>query len=156
MKALSGLLLGILLSAGSISSLTAVAPVISNCLRDLETNFFETNYVQEALSLYEVPQGLWGPITQDLQRKSIGVPERMKKRSENMVPNPLEYPVQPEEVARLLRATLYEVYMETMNYYGTNERPSVDLIFAYIFNSQMPKIERCLGKKTKALAPKFY
>ncbi len=57
------------------------------CFRVLETNFFPESLVQEALNLYQVPQGVWTQVSSDLRTRSQQVPLRLKKKTEFMVQN---------------------------------------------------------------------
>lgn len=132
-----------------------VVPDPRPCLKDLQTHFFREDILYEALSLYHIPQGIWSPIYQELQLKSREVPDRMKKRTAYMVPNPLEYPINREFTARLLKVVLFEIFMETMNDNRTNEQPTSTYIFDFVFSKRMPDLKACLGEEVEKLAPKF-
>ncbi len=138
-----------------ISSVCSVTPDSVACFKDLQINFFQENLVSQALSLYNIPQGLWGPISLTLKTTSYQIPERMKKLTANMVPNPIEYPMQRGPTAQLLKRVLKDVFYETMKKYQVNERPTADFIFDYIFTKQLPKFVFCFGEEAKSLAPSF-
>lgn len=125
------------------------------CFKYLQVNFFQENIVSQALSLYNIPQGLWAPISQTLKTKSYQVPERMRKITARMVPNPIEYPMQLGPTAELLKEVLKDVFYETMTKYQVNERPTADFIFDYIFTKQLPKYANCFGEEARSLAPSF-
>lgn len=134
----------------------ALVPDPVPCVRDLELTFFRTDLVFQALSLYDIPQGLWDPISGDLKIRSRQVLDRMKKKTARMVPNPIEYPLQRIPTAKILLNVLHEVYLETMVYYQVNEQPTADLIFDYIFAKQGKRFEECFGPEVKELLPKTY
>lgn len=115
------------------------------CFKNLETNFFKEDLVRQALSLYNIPQGVWNPIVIQLRGASGEVPNRMRAKTRGMVPNPLEYPLQREPAAKLLKEALHEVFVEVMAANAMPEQPTADLIFEYIFSRQRSSIERCLG-----------
>jgi hypothetical protein len=137
-------------------AIPSVVPDKIPCFVTLETNFFVETYVSQGLSLYNVRQELWFPINQTLQAKSLEVPERMKRRTAYMVPNPIEYPMDKAETARILKEVLFEVFLETMAQYYQNERPRADFIFDYIFTQQLPNFVRCFGPEARKLQPVFY
>jgi hypothetical protein len=124
-------------------------------LIDLELHFFEERYLKQGLSTYEIRQELWNPIFFALQKRSLQVRERMKRKTAYLVPNPLEYPIQREAVAKLLLAVLFEVFQEVMRFYYVNERPTADFVFDYVLSKQMPKFIRCFGPGVVKLVPKF-
>lgn len=132
-----------------------VVPDPSRCLRELETHFFNEDLLYEALSLYKIPQGTWSPIYQELQRRSVEVPNRMKRKTAYMVPNPIEYPMNRLVTAQILKAVLFEVFIETLTYYQANEQPSATYAFDFIFSKRMPALKACLGDEVESLAPRF-
>lgn len=127
------------------------APDPVPCLLELETHFFRSEIVIQALSFYNIPQGMWDPILSDLQDRSASVPNRMRKITAKMVPNPLEYPLQKEAAARVLKEALYSVYKEVMIENLMTEQPTMDLIFEYIFTRRIAALEACLGKQVEKL-----
>src|ERR1700722_6870910 len=112
-----------------LSAEPTVVPDPIPCIRDLETGFFVEPIVNQALNLYNVMEEKWLPINIALKGKSTSVPDRMKKATGMMVPNPLEYPVQRGAVAKILKQVLFEVFLESMQQYGEAERPVADHIF---------------------------
>lgn len=147
-------LMGVLLFSFQIEAIPAVVPDPVPCVLDIETHFFVETIVNQGLSLYNVRQELWLPINQRLQVKNLEVPERMKRRTAFMVPNPIEYPMQMAATAKLLKEVLFEVLFETLREYHVAERPTAALIFNYIFNEQFPNFVRCFGPEVEALRPK--
>lgn len=134
---------------------TAVVADPSACLKDLQLNFFQTNYVTQALSLYSVPEGLWTPIIQDLQKRSLEVPYIMKQMTKRMVPNPIAYPIIHYEAAKILKAALYQVFTEVMRHYYITEHPTLDYIFDYILSQEIPRMVNCFGEEVRDLLPDF-
>lgn len=136
---------------GSLAALPTVVPDPIACLMDLETHFFVEPIVNQGLSLYDIRQELWIPINISLQQKSRTVPDRMKKETAFMVPNPIEYPMQRLPTATILKKVLFEVFLEAMDDYWVNERPRSDNIFAYIFSQQFPRFTACFGEEVREL-----
>jgi hypothetical protein len=139
----------------AIEGLPSVTPDRIPCFVDLETLFFNEYIVNQGLNLYNIRQELWLPINQVLQRKSAEVPERMKRRTAFMVPNPIEYPMQKGVTAKILKEVLFEVFLEAMRDYNANERPTADFVFDYIFTEQLPNFVKCFGEEAMQLKPKF-
>ncbi len=109
----------------------------------------------EALSFYQIRQELWSPITQTLIRKSQEVLMRVKRKTAFMVPNPFEYPMNRGLAARVLRDVLFELFLETLKEYQSNERPVADFAFDYILNEQLPQFIHCFGEEAIQLKPHF-
>lgn len=139
----------------TLAAFPTVVPDPIPCVRDLELHFFNERIVNEGLSFYYVRQEIWSMINQTLRTKSLEIPDRMKVKTAYMVPNPIEFPMQKGPTARILKQVLFEVFFETMTMYYANERPTVDLIFDYIFTQQLPNFVRCFGDEARELAPKF-
>lgn len=146
-------LMGALFYVSTAEAMPAVVPDPIPCVRDLETRFFDERIVNQGLSLYNIRQELWVPINVLLRQKSMSIPDRMKKRTAFMVPNPLEFPMQRAETAKILKDVLFEVLLETMREYQANERPTVDFIFDYIYSEQFPLILKCFGNGARQLLP---
>jgi hypothetical protein len=138
-----------------IGAIPTVVPDPVPCVLELETHFFVEPIVNQGLSLYNVRQELWLLINQRLQQKNGLVPERMKRRTAFMVPNPIEYPMQPMMTAKILKEVLYELFLEALNEYNVGDQPRAGLIVNYIFAQQFPSFIRCFGPEVKKLQPKF-
>jgi len=148
-------IIGALFYSFQVVAFPTVVPDPIPCLRELETHFFMDSIVIQGLSLYNIRQELWQPIVESLQRRSLEVPERMKRRTAYMVPNPIEYPLQRAVTAKILKEVLLEVFMEAMRENYANERPTADLVFDYIFTEQLPNFIRCFGSEAAKLKPNF-
>lgn len=138
-----------------ISAEPSVVPDSTPCFKQLQTGFFEEPIVNQALSLYNIRQELWSPINQRLRFASLEVPKRMKSKTAYMVPNPLEFPMQKERTAKILKDVLFEVFLETLRFYQVNERPAADFAFDYIFAKQMPRFIACFGSEVQPLFQEF-
>ncbi|MBA3722173.1 MAG: hypothetical protein H0W88_07220 [Parachlamydiaceae bacterium] len=134
---------------------SAVIPDQVPCVQELELNFFIEPIVNQGLSLYDIPQGLWSPINLDLHSRNQTVPDRMKQRTAYMYPNPIEYPLQRIPTAKILLAVFHEIFLETMRNYQVNEQPSADLIFDYIVGQQEGRLINCFGPEVKELIPRL-
>lgn len=148
-------LIAALFYSSTIMALPSVVPDPIPCFLELETHFFVESIVNQGLSLYNIRQELWLPINQLLQAKSAEVPERMKRRTAYMVPNPIEYPMKRAVTAKILKEVLFEVFMEAMHEHYTAEEPETDSIFDYIFTKQLPLFIKCFGPEAKVLQPNF-
>lgn len=147
-------MMGILFYSSTIHALPTVVPDRIPCLIKLETSFFVESIVNQGLSLYNVRQELWLPINEHLQIISLEVPDRMKKRTAYMIPNPIEYPMQKGVTAKILKEVLEEVFNEALRQYPTNEIPNSSMIFEYIFSRQFPEFIKCFGPEVMGLKPK--
>ncbi len=127
----------------------------STCYKNLQQNFFQEELVYQSLSIYRIPQGLWGPIAKELKSKSIQVPIRMQQATARLVPNPLQDPMRAMFTAQLLIKVLKNLFYETMTQYQVNERPTADFVFDYILIGQMAKLVDCFGEEAQKLIPSF-
>jgi hypothetical protein len=134
---------------------TAYVADRSPCLRDLQMNFFRPEIVNESLSLYSIPAGLWVPILNDLQLRSRDIPAIMKKMTYRRVPNPLEYPMDDQEAAKILKAALFQIFTDVMRRYYITEHPTLDYIFDYILYKELPRLVNCFGDQVRDLVPEF-
>lgn len=137
------------------SALPTVVPDPVPCVIELETHFFTELIVNQALSLYNVRQELWLSINEGLQQRNLEVPERMKRRTAFMVPNPIEYPMQRAATAKILKEVLSEVLYEVLRENYIFDQAVATLIFDYIFTQQLPNFVRCFGPAAKQLQPNF-
>lgn len=116
-----------------------------HCVEELEQNFFQSRVVFQSLSLHEVRQELWVPIIQLLQVKSREIPDRIKRKTAFMVPNPFEYPMNKRKAEKILKQVLYEVFVDTMRFYNNNGQPQMDLVFNDIFEKRETAWKRCFS-----------
>lgn len=147
-------MIGILFYSSAIQASPTVVPERIPCFIALQTGFFVEPIVNQGLSLYNVRQELWLPINEHLHMISLEVPERMKKRTAYMVPNPIEYPMQKALTAKILKEVLAEVFDEVLRRYPTHEVPYSEMIFEYIFSRQFPEFIKCFGPEVMGLKPK--
>lgn len=125
----------------------------SPCFKDLQLHFFQEPIVGQAFGLYEIPQGLWVPVMQSLQRRGLEIPNRLKDKTARLVRNPIDFPMDKKIAAQLLIATLFEVFLETMQEYQIQEQPTAHLIFDYILSKQADKFIGCFGEVVRPLIP---
>lgn len=122
-----------------------VIPDTPPCLFVLETEFFRQELVYQAFSLYQIPQGLWVPIYEDLRTKSRSVPQRMKQKTASMVPNPIEYPLQKHATWKILKIVLFTLFDEVMRDYRISSSVKIEGIFSYLVDKQVIMLKNCLG-----------
>ena len=135
-------------------AIPGVVPDPVPCVLVLETHFFVESIVNQALSLYDVRQELWLLINQRLKAENLQIPARMKTRTAYMVPNPIEYPMNPLETAKILKEILFEAFADTIREYRAAGPDATRGAFNYIFSEQMPHWIRCFGPEIKKLEPR--
>lgn len=130
---------------------------LTNCMRALERSFYREDLVYQAFSFYNVPQGLWVPIYLNLVQKSSEIERRLKKETANMVPNPIEYPMDADAARELVKKALLEAFMaafaESTALFSQNAfyYSDADLqnMFNYIYSNQKDKFIDCFGEEKK-------
>lgn len=124
-----------------------VIPDTPPCLFALETEFFRQELVYQAFNLYQIPQGLWVPIYEDLRTKSLSVPQRMKQKTALMVHNPIEYPLQKQATWKILKIVLFTLFDEVMRDYRIFSSAKIEGIFSYLVDKQAIMLKNCLDVK---------
>lgn len=120
------------------------------CYRELQTSFFDSRIVMEALSLHYVPQNTWTPIARALTEQSQQVPQMIRAQSMRMQPNPLDPVFLPDQAVGLLRSVLLNVFIQVLSSYNFNQESNINqndmqAMFDYISRKQAYRIERCFG-----------
>lgn len=124
------------------------------CYKNLQTHFFQPLIVTEALSLYNINQGAWTPIIQNLNEASKKIPRIIQEKSNRMNPNPLSPVYLPELAEELLTNTLFEVFVDIITTYnfpqgGSVNGQNVDSMFKYLLDKQKNEWDRCFFKEKK-------
>jgi hypothetical protein len=115
-----------------------------SCYRDLETNFFKPNLVNETLSLHSISQSNWALINEELQRNVLQVPRMVRERASHMHPNPFE-PFQPQAASALLRTVLLEVLSNSLAVFHITNQNQIEEMYQYIRERQSQLFLSCLG-----------
>lgn len=119
------------------------------CYKDLQIDFFNQQYIYEALDLYaldNIYQSQWVQIVRKLREEQKNVPQIIRLKANRMRPNPLEYPFQKDKAEELLVQTLYEIFARVMqDYVSLLPDQTIQNMFAYIKQQQAGRLEACLG-----------
>lgn len=138
------LLLCVIISSPLRSEPAVVIDQIA-CLTVIEQQFFNEQLVAQSLSLYGVRQELWSPILKKLKGNTVQLNARLKKVTAFMVPNPLEFPMQKDKTAKILKSVLHDIFLETLGFYAITNVEIVDPAFDYIFTQQKGLFFSCFG-----------
>ncbi len=122
------------------------ADEIPPCFTQLERQFFAFRAVEQALALYEVPQGAWGHIVDELQRETGNIHQRVMSRTAGMKTNPFSHPFNRRGAYNLLDGTLYEILVQVLDKWGVRDPDSRRGIFQYLKEQSAPLIRSCLGE----------
>lgn len=117
------------------------------CMRELEIDFFKIELLSQALSLYDVPQGQWTPIYQDLISRSQTVPYRVREKAKAYEKNPLDFPFNGEEAKKLLRQSLEEVFIEVLEDNDVSDRGAIVEMFNFLYQHHLPTINDCMKEQ---------
>lgn len=131
--------------------LGAVAPERVPCVENLQIHFFVDSLVNQSLSFYDVRQELWVPINEELREKSKEIPAMMIKKTARLVPNPLEYPMQKFETAKLLKETLFDVFSSVLHKYNVDEAWRIEAAFNTLFLQRRAAFVDCFGPESQTL-----
>lgn len=122
------------------------AEEIPPCFVQLERQFFSFRAVEQALSLYEVPQGAWGHITSELQASGALIPQKIRERANRLGKNPFNYPFDRKGASGILDAVLYETLVQVLDKWGVRDEPSRRGIYQYLKEQSAPLFRSCLGE----------
>lgn len=112
------------------------------CFKQIEKDFYRTDLVTEALSIQNVNQTNWAIINYELQKKASTVSQRIRDRSKQLIPNPLE-PYESEGAKALLEEVLQQVLAETLSLFRIDNRAKIGEIYGYIKEKQIDRFNRC-------------
>lgn len=121
-------------------SLQAEAP---SCFKEIERDFFRTDYVYEALSLQGVGQSNWAIINAELRSRAKLIPEIVEGRAQQMIPNPLAFPFDPEGAEALLSRVFIDVLNDTLRVFNIDNRNKAEEMYRYIRDKQVDRFNRC-------------
>jgi len=131
------------ISLGLLATAEIAVAEVPACYRDLELNFFRANLVNETLSMHSISQSNWNLINQELQRNVRRVPEIVRARAKQMIPNPLDTPFDREIALQLLQEVLLEVFSETLSLFQITNQNKVEEMFQYIREQQIERLTHC-------------
>jgi hypothetical protein len=145
------LLLALLIAIFSMFSLEARVDRRPACFKELERNFFDRVITTNAFSLYEIKQGGWTAMVNELQRISqTEVPKMTWKEGQRMRKNPLDTVYRQSEAGVILGKVLFDVFNSVCKQYNVTSNAIIRDMFRYIEQQQASKIRRCFDRDTFA------
>lgn len=118
------------------------------CFAQLESQFFNRAAVEQALSLYNVPQGAWQNISNDLQGEADVVAQRVRVRASGMRPDPLS-PFNKKAAGDLLRAALYASLVSVLDRYGIRDDVQRQGIYQSLREHNAALLKSCVDENVK-------
>lgn len=140
-----------IIAIGSLSLPLNAQDASPACYRQMQTTFFRSDIVAQALALHNVNQGLWLFIAQDLHRLSSQIPAMIQARARALRPNPLS-PFDPNRAIEILEQSLLSIFMSVMQSYkykissSNINNDTILRIFNYIWLQQQNGILQCLQR----------
>jgi hypothetical protein len=122
--------------------------VTPKCLRHLEESFSDPQVVTKALSLYDVPETQWIPITGDLAKSGKNLHEKLWQKGRKKGLNPLDTKYQPEVAALFLKEVFQEEFRQILKKHFVNNSNNIEAMFSYVEKQQAAKIRACFGRNT--------
>lgn len=117
----------------------------SMCYRDIEKDFFQEVFVNQALSIHNVSQSTWKPINIKLRENTRRVPELVKQRVATLRRDPFKSPFQPDVAGDVLRYALFEVFSSTLAEFNVTNGSDVSEMFRYLRERQQARFVACFG-----------
>jgi hypothetical protein len=119
------------------------------CARDLESHFFDQQYIMEAFDLYRVFQSQWATILTDFSNTAPELPGRIKERAKNLKPNPFQHPFDPTEAKKVFLEAAYDIFREVMVRNYVYDVTTIQGMFAYVQSRQQDTLDRCFAPNLK-------
>lgn len=118
------------------------------CYKDLELHFFDREITSNAFSLFQIRQGGWTAMINELQSRSRDVPQMVWREGQRMQPNPLDTKYRASEAGEILGPVLFRVFHTVCKEYYITSEGVIQGMFKYIEQEQAPKIRKCFGRDT--------
>lgn len=115
-----------------------------NCLRRLETRYFEETHLEQVFNMHKVWQSTWAPIKRDLKKRSREVPRLVYEEGKKYRPNPIDHPFNPKEAEKIVIRVLYAVFRQTMLGYDFLNEGDIRDMFLYIKAERQAELKACL------------
>lgn len=115
-----------------------------SCFREIARDFFRADIVSQALSIQNVAQSNWAIINYELELRASEIPQRIRTRANQLIPNPLE-PYDPIAAQALLEEVLQQVLAETLVLFHIDSRAKIGEIYGFIKEKQIDKFNRCFS-----------
>lgn len=118
-----------------------------NCIKELARDFFNPDYVSQALSMHDVSQSAWTEVNRVLRANSSTIMTRIRARAAHFSPNPFDTPFQPHEASLVVNGVLYDVFAETLAQFNITDPIAVKEMYYYIHEQHADKFLKCFGKE---------
>lgn len=123
------------------------------CYRKMEREFFNPDYVSQALSFHDISQSAWPEVNRVLKEHSTLIPERTRALARKQHPNPFNVPFDGEEAAKILTQVQLEVLAKTLARFNINSPYVVRQIYDYIKQQQHAQWDTCFGIEEEIKKP---
>lgn len=129
--------------------LSARVDVRPPCYKALEKNFFDPTITANAFSLYDVRQGSWRAMVDELQKRSKeDVPNLTWKAGQKMQRNPLDSFYDASAAGEILGRVLFNVFHDVCVQYDVTSEGNIRDMFRYIEQQQASKLRACFDRST--------
>jgi hypothetical protein len=115
------------------------------CFTQLQNEAFPYEKVVQAFDSANVYQSSWSYLYSQIQATKSQIPNIIRSMANQMNPNPLGTPFQPEIAVELLKRAEYQVFFNVMNASQYNNESDIRQMFEFIFQTHANKIYQCLG-----------
>ncbi len=116
-----------------------------SCYAQLEREFFNPVYVNQALSMHNISQSAWPEVNRILKENSAVIPARTRALASKQRPNPFNPPFDGEAAAKILTRVQLEVLSKTLVRFQIQNPYVVQQIYGYIKEQQQERWNTCFG-----------
>lgn len=119
------------------------------CLREVEINYLDHRYLQEAFDMYRIFQSQWTQILTTLSQRVPNIPGMVRDRARKMSPDPFEHPFDGEKVKSIILDVEFEVLQEVLITNYVTDLNAINGIFNYVRSRRENYLDACLIKSFK-------
>lgn len=132
--------------SASISPLMA-DNAIAECSKELLLAYFPEVFVNETLKKFNVPEGEWAAINQELAARDKDVIGIVEDKASRVTPNPLKDPQQRQAAVKIFRETLFEVFSSVMRNHGVNDEKQIQAMLDDVQLQKANRFKQCMEKQ---------
>lgn len=124
------------------------------CVKDIESHFFNQTWLFEAMSYHYVSQSLWQMIYHDIQYRSQFIHDQVKVQRERADRDPFQNPFDGPASWQLVRSVLFQNFKEVMYFYQITSESDIVDIFDFLETKQKARIISCFKLEEKPAVKK--
>ncbi len=120
---------------------------IDECSRELIMAYFPEQFVKETLKKFNVPEGEWASIVQELNAKDKDVIGIVEEKASKVDPNPLKDPSQRLQAVKIFRDTLFEIFSGVLKQHGVTDEAQIQQMLTDVNKQKTARFTQCVERQ---------